>query len=236
MATNFSTDLSSMRAKYKSKDNVFTEDNLVSKEPFGQFKSWFDEACTSSDILEPNAMCLATCTRSGFPSARYVLLKGYSSNGFKFFTNYHSRKGAELCENPKAALVFYWESLRRSIRIEGMIEQLSDEEATEYFHSRPKESQIGALCSNQSQPVAGRHVLQQREMELKEKFAKCDVIPKPREWGGFILKPHSIEFWQGQSDRIHDRIRFRLRQPNDIVDNVLLHNGCDGWVYERLQP
>ncbi|EEB12304.1 Pyridoxine-5'-phosphate oxidase, putative [Pediculus humanus corporis] len=230
------TDIGSMRALYKNRENTFTEDNLVSKEPFDQFKSWFEEARATPEILEPNAMCLATCAKNGQPSARFVLLKGFGSEGFKFFTNSCSRKGLEINENPKVALVFYWEPLRRSVRIEGVIEKLPDEEATAYFHSRPKDSQIGSALSNQSQPVASRQILQNRELEFQKKYADQDFIPKPKEWSGFIVKPHSIEFWQGQSDRIHDRIRFRIQNKNDVVDNVMLHQGINGWVYERLQP
>ncbi|KAL0268627.1 UNVERIFIED_CONTAM: hypothetical protein PYX00_010486 [Menopon gallinae] len=233
----FSIDLGAMRIKYKTKNDTFSESDLVSKDPILQFKHWFDIARETPGILEANAMCLCTCTKDGFPSARYVLLKGYGKDGFKFFTNYSSRKGIELTQNPRAALVFYWEPLKRSVRIEGNVEKLSDEESDNYFHSRPKESQISACSSNQSTVIQSRSVLTDKETELKMKYSNdTDVIPRPENWGGYIVIPHSIEFWQGQSDRMHDRVRFRHLKENEQLDEEIVHKGEDGWVYERLSP
>ncbi|XP_023026387.1 pyridoxine/pyridoxamine 5'-phosphate oxidase [Leptinotarsa decemlineata] len=227
-------DVSGMRADYHSKQDLFLEENIQIKEPLDLFDKWFKIIKNDSRTIEANAMCLSTATRSGIPSARYVLLKGYSKNGFIFFTHYTSRKGQELEENPNAALTFYWEHYSRSVRIEGVVEKLPFSQADEYFSKRPYQSQIGALCSNQSKPVAGRQILAWKEKELKNTYAEGKV-PRPPQWGGYIVKPSSFEFWQGQTDRIHDRIRFR-KPFNNEPDGVLTHQAEDGWIYERLNP
>ncbi|XP_015605078.1 pyridoxine-5'-phosphate oxidase isoform X2 [Cephus cinctus] len=224
-----------MRIKYKDKSDTFTEDHLESKQPFGQFKAWFEIACNTPGILEPNAMFLATATKSGIPSVRPVLLKGYGSEGFKFYTNYDSRKAGELDENPNAALTFYWEALKRTVRIEGTAERTSSTDSDCYFNSRPYPSQIGSMASKQSSVIAGRETLMVKEKELLEQFPEGSV-KRPPNWGGYIVIPKSVEFWQGQSDRLHDRIRFRRRKPGEKPDNILVHEGDDGWVYERLSP
>lgn len=228
-------DIGDMRIKYKDRNQTFDVNNLISKEPIGQFKAWFDQACNSPEILEPNAMLVATATRDGVPSVRPVLLKGYGTEGFKFYTNYDSRKGRELSENPRAALNFYWESLKRSIRIEGIVKKTSVEDSDRYFQSRPYGSQIGAIASNQSKVIANRETLIIRERELLAQFPEGQV-KRPDYWGGYLVVPYSVEFWQGQSDRLHDRIRFRRPKPNEKIDNILVHEGKDGWVYERLSP
>ncbi|XP_012282587.1 pyridoxine-5'-phosphate oxidase isoform X2 [Orussus abietinus] len=224
-----------MRIKYKDKSETFTEDCLKSKEPFGQFKAWFEIACNTPGILEPNAMFLGTATKEGIPSVRPVLLKGYGSEGFKFYTNYESRKGRELAENPNAALTFYWEPLRRTVRIEGSVERTSTEDSDHYFASRPFPSQIGAIASKQSTVIAGRQSLMVKERELLSQFPEGKA-KRPECWGGFILRPEVVEFWQGQSDRLHDRIRFRRRKPGEKPDNILTHDGENEWVFERLAP
>lgn len=224
-----------MRIKYKNRSETFTEDQLVSKEPIGQFKAWFDEACDLPQIFEPNAMFLATATKDGLPSVRAVLLKSYGSEGFKFYTNYESRKGRELAENPNAALMFYWEPLKKGIRIEGKVEKMSAEDSDRYFLSRPYSNQIGAMTSKQSSVIASRETLIIRERELMAQFPEGQV-KRPDCWGGYIVIPRSVEFWQGQSDRLHDRIRFRRPKPNEKIDGVLCHKGENGWVYERLSP
>ncbi|KAJ1527224.1 hypothetical protein ONE63_008751 [Megalurothrips usitatus] len=229
------SEVAGMRAAYRTRQELFMETDLVCKEPFGQFKAWFNEACNNPKVEEANAMCLSTASKDGAPSARYVLLKGFGSDGFKFFTNYNSRKGTELDENPRAALTFYWEPLRRSIRIEGKVERLDEKESDDYFHSRPRDSQIGACASNQSAPISGREILSAQQQLLSERYLDED-IPRPGHWGGYIVVPHSIEFWQGQSDRLHDRIRFRVPHASERPDGKLLHQGDDGWVYERLSP
>ncbi|XP_013143888.1 PREDICTED: pyridoxine-5'-phosphate oxidase-like [Papilio polytes] len=234
---NMSIDIGGMRIKYKDKDDTFLEKHLVSKEPFGQFKAWFEEACSRKEILEPNAMCLATVSRNGYPSARFVLCKGYGKDGFKFFTNYESRKAKEMSENPNVAATFYWEVLNRSVRIEGYVEKLSEEESTKYFHSRPVPSQVAACASYQSTPIESRDVLCERERKLEAEYMIPEKeIPKPSYWGGYIIRPRAVEFWQGQRDRLHDRIKFRKPTEGEVVDGKLLHEGDDGWVYQRLSP
>lgn len=233
--SNMAIDIGGMRTSYKGKSEVFIEDDIPVKEPFNQFKIWFDEVCNNPKIIEPNAMCLATATKDGVPSARFVLLKGYGKEGFKFFTHYTSRKGIELEENPAAALTFYWDVYNRSVRVEGIVKKLDMKEADKYFNSRPRQSQIGALASNQSNPIKNRNVLCANEQKISEEYKDCP-IPRPPKWGGYILIPHSVEFWQGQTDRLHDRIKFRKPKEGENADGVLLHKGEDGWVYERLAP
>ena len=193
----------------------------VDVSPFKQFQVWFDQAL-ASQLPEPNAMTVATATQSGKPSARIVLLKGFDERGFVFYTNYQSHKGQELADNPQAALVFWWAELERQVRIEGRVEKVSDRESDEYFHSRPFNSRLGAWASEQSQVIESRAVLEQRAQELKTKYENHDV-PRPPHWGGFRVIPTSIEFWQGRSSRLHDRLLYRL------VDN-------GSWLIERLSP
>ncbi|XP_077978525.1 pyridoxine/pyridoxamine 5'-phosphate oxidase-like isoform X2 [Glandiceps talaboti] len=230
-------DVAGMRKAYKGGHQAFIESDLESRDPIAQFTAWFKLACDDPKIGEANAMTLATATKDGIPSARMVLLKGFGKEGFRFFTNYGSRKGSELTSNPQASLVFYWETLSRQVRIEGPVEKLSVEASTEYFHSRPRDSQIGAIVSHQSTVIESRDVLTQRDAELKEQYADTNiVIPKPEYWGGFLLRPKTIEFWQGQSNRLHDRIVFRRPRNEEVIDEKLTHTGDDGWVYERLSP
>ncbi|KAJ8947953.1 hypothetical protein NQ318_021050 [Aromia moschata] len=202
------------------------------RSPFYLFDKWFKIIKNDPRTIEANAMCLATATKDGIPSARMVLMKGYSKEGFIFFTHFTSRKGEELAENPHAALTFYWEHYSRSVRVEGSVEKLPFADADNYFSKRPYQSQIGALCSDQSKPISGRDVLAAKERELKSKYSEGQV---PRPPGGYIVKPNMIEFWQGQTDRIHDRIRFRKPKENE-PDGILTHEAEDGWVYERLCP
>ncbi|XP_018562256.1 pyridoxine-5'-phosphate oxidase [Anoplophora glabripennis] len=226
-------DVAGMRVNYNERTNLFLEENLEIKEPFYLFDKWFKIVKNDPRTVEANAMCLATATKTGLPSARFVLLKGYSKEGFTFFTHYTSRKGKELEENPNAALTFYWEHYSRSVRIEGTVEKLPFSDADNYFSKRPYQSQIGALCSRQSEPISGREVLSCNERELKSKYK--EEVPRPSLWGGYMVKPHTIEFWQGQTDRIHDRIRFRRPKENE-PDGILTHEAEEGWVYERLCP
>ncbi|XP_066942865.1 pyridoxine/pyridoxamine 5'-phosphate oxidase-like isoform X3 [Macrobrachium rosenbergii] len=217
--SKMSIDIGGMRKPYKGKNEAFTEDDLVAKEPFAQFREWFDQACSTPGIIEANAMCLATSTKCGKPSARMVLLKGYGKDGFRFFTNYTSRKGEEL------------------VRVEGTVEKLSEKESDDYFHSRPRSSQIGACISPQSKVIEGRHILTEKEQDLLEEYSDDKkIIPKPETWGGFRVVPEVIEFWQGQTTRIHDRIRFRKPLPDEVLDEQLTKQGEDGWFYERLAP
>uniref|UniRef100_A0AAZ3R8G5 pyridoxal 5'-phosphate synthase n=1 Tax=Oncorhynchus tshawytscha TaxID=74940 RepID=A0AAZ3R8G5_ONCTS len=210
-------DLSDMRKKYKGDEECFEENHLVSLDPIKQFGDWFDQATKCPEIGEPNAMCIATSTRDGRPSARMVLLKGYSEEGFRFFTNYESRKGGEL------------------VRIEGNVERIPYQSSCDYFHSRPKSSQIGAVVSRQSTAVPDRNYLRQKNAELKEKYKDTDV-PMPDYWGGYIVKPYLMEFWQGQTNRLHDRIVFTRLKNGESVLEEYEHNAEAGWVYQRLSP
>ena len=195
-------------------------ENDVDADPFKQFQAWFSDAL-AAHLIEPNAMILATATKDGRPSARTVLLKGFDERGFVFYTNYESRKGQELAENPWASLVFLWEELERQIRIEGRVEKCSVEESDTYFRSRPLGSRLSATLSHQSQVISSREVLEHRLQELMVENANGDV-PRPPYWGGYRLGPTSIEFWQGRPNRLHDRLRYRLRDGN--------------WLLERLSP
>ncbi len=193
----------------------------VDSNPFIQFKIWFDEA-REAELLEPNAMTLATCTRDGKPSARMVLLKDFDTRGFVFYTNYSSRKGQELAENPQGCLVFWWDQLERQVRICGRIEKVSENESDEYFHSRPFHSRLGAWVSHQSQVIENREVLEQRMQEYKAQYPNQD-IPRPPHWGGLRMIPTEIEFWQGRSSRLHDRLLYTLCEDGS-------------WKIERLSP
>merc|ERR1712183_1012239 len=218
----YQEDNGGMRKPYLGEHQAFEVKDLVSKEPFAQFEHWFEHAKSMKSIEEANAMCVASASKSGIPSARYVLLKAYgppsetSKGGFVFYTNYESRKGKELLENPHAALVFYWEPLKRSVRIEGTVEKVSKEISQAYFESRPIGSQIGAAVSNQSQVIPNRAHLLDKEAQLKSVYGDgSQKMEKPEEWGGFRVLPNNFEFWQGQSTRIHDRIVFRKRINED---------------------
>lgn len=237
-------DLSGMRKKYKGDEECFEESQLVSLDPITQFGTWFDEATKCPEIGEANAMCIATATSDGRPSARMVLLKGFSQEGFRFFTNYQSRKGSELENNPYACLVFYWEPLNRQVRIEGSVERIPYQSSCDYFHSRPKSSQIGAVVSRQSSPVPDRNYLRQKNAELEEKY-KDSEVPMPDYWGGYMVKPYYVEFWQGQTNRLHDRIVFtrpgaRWAGPDPgragPDPDAFQHAAEGGWVFQRLSP
>ncbi len=193
----------------------------VAPNPIDQFTRWWDDAL-NSEIEEVNAMTLATVTAEGFPSARIVLLKGYTEEGFVFFTNYQSHKGKELAQNPRACLVFFWKALERQVRIEGVVAKISAEESESYFQSRPVGSRIGAWASPQSTVISGREVIENNVVELEKKYANTP-IPRPEHWGGYMVKPVSIEYWQGRSSRLHDRILYTAQK--DL-----------SWKIERLAP
>lgn len=193
----------------------------VDKDPVKQFEKWFEEAI-ASNVLEPNAMCLATVSADGRPSQRIVLLKGVEENTFLFYTNYQSKKGSQLELNPICALTFFWPELERQVRIEGTVERVSVEKSTEYFQSRPRGSQLGAWASPQSSAIKDRSLLEQRLQDMEKKFADASVVPKPQQWGGYAVTPFLIEFWQGRPNRLHDRIEFVKSDA--------------GWSVNRLAP
>lgn len=207
-----------LRQDYRS---AFLLEKDVENNPFKQFEKWFSEA-VKAQVLEPNAMTLATATKEGVPSARVVLLKEFDDEGFIFFTNYNSSKGKQIENNPKAALTFFWVDLERQVRIEGDITKISIQESEEYFHSRPKGSQIGAIVSPQSEVIPNREFLESNVVILTETYLDKEIT-KPEHWGGYKVIPHKIEFWQGRSNRLHDRILFSL-----ITEG--------SWKIERLAP
>lgn len=189
--------------------------------PFAQFQQWY-QAAVEAELSLPNAMTLATVTREGRPSARFVLLKGFDEQGFVFYTNYESRKGRDLAENPYAALVFYWDPLHRQVRVTGRVRKVTREESEQYFHSRPAGSQLSAAVSRQSTVIPDRQVLESTYQELAARYGEAEA-PLPSYWGGYRVAPDTIEFWQGRANRLHDRLLY-TRQPDDT------------WRIERLSP
>jgi pyridoxamine 5'-phosphate oxidase len=190
----------------------------VAPNPITQFRQWFD-AALQAGIPEPNAMHLATVSAEGYPSGRIVLVKGVDERGFAFYTNYESQKGRELINHPMASLTFFYPELERQIRIEGRVEKVSPEESDQYFNSRPRGSQLGAWVSPQSEIIANRAELENRQQELEKQFAEQSV-PRPPHWGGFRVVPDRVEFWQGRPSRLHDRIRYRPLAGDWIIERI----------------
>ncbi len=212
------TDLHNLRKDYKQ-DTL--SESEVDKNPIAQFEKWMHETISSKIVPEPNAMTLVTSTLDGKPSARVVLLKSFNKEGFAFYTNYESRKAKELNENPNVCIVFDWHVMERQVRIEGVVEKVSDEESDRYFNSRPKDSQLGAWISPQSSFIDGRQELDDRKTKIESQF-KEKPITRPPHWGGYVLKPHTIEFWQGRQSRLHDRLIY-IKTDEE-------------WILRRLAP
>ncbi len=197
------------------------EETSIDPDPIKQFQSWLNDA-VAAQLPLPEAMTLATASPDGRPSARMVLLKQVDQDGFVFFTNYRSAKARQLDANPYASLVFYWPQLERQVRVEGSVDRTSEEESREYFRTRPRESQIGAWASSQSEAISGRDVLEERARELEALYCDRD-IDCPEHWGGYRLKPERIEFWKGRVGRLHDRILYQ-------------RESSDAWSVSRLAP
>ena len=211
-------EIANLRKDYSSESLLETD---VEQDPIDQFGKWWTQAM-NSQILEVNAMTLATASSDGMPSARIVLLKGFKKNGFVFYTNYESYKAMQLEENPKACLVFFWKELERQVRITGLVKKVAAAESDEYFYSRPKGSQVGAWASPQSQVIPGRQWLDEKYLSLSKTFESTE-LKRPEHWGGYIVQPVIVEFWQGRPSRLHDRIQYTLQE-----------NGS--WKIERLAP
>ena len=210
--------LARLRKEYTS---AGLTESAADPHPIAQFRRWFD-AALAADLHEPNAMTLATATPEGRPSARIVLLKGFDERGFVFYTSYDGRKSEEIEANPRCALVFYWGELERQVRVEGRLCRIPEEGSDEYFGSRPRGSQLGAWASEQSRPVEGRSVLEERLRNLEAEYEGREV-PRPPFWGGYRVEPEVIEFWQGRENRLHDRLVYRRSDDGE-------------WERERLQP
>ncbi|MGB8699296.1 MAG: pyridoxamine 5'-phosphate oxidase [Thermosynechococcaceae cyanobacterium] len=216
--TTASVNIADLRRNYAQQ--VLLEDN-INPDPIAQFQAWFTQAL-NAQVIEPNAMTLATVTPEGKPSARIVLLKDCDAQGFVFYTNQQSRKGQEIAQTPFAALVFWWGELERQVRIEGCLTTVSEAEADAYFQSRPRGSQLGAWVSKQSQVIPDRVYLENRLQQLEQDYSDRP-IPRPPHWGGYRLTPFAFEFWQGRPNRLHDRLCYRQTSSNT-------------WVLERLSP
>ncbi len=210
--------IADLRKNYSQKKLSETK---ASPDPLKQFAKWWKQAAKSK-LEEANAMTLATASLDGVPSARIVLLKDFGETGFTFFTNYGSFKGQQLAENPKACLVFYWKELERQVRITGLVEKISDDDSNEYFHSRPADSQLGAIVSPQSQVIESREWLDEKFKQLKKETGNSNT-QRPSNWGGYIVKPVIMEFWQGRPGRLHDRLQYTLQERGE-------------WKMERLAP
>ena len=206
----------------KSYEKSSLDRGNLNQNPLQQFRSWFNDVEKSGGLDETNAMTISTIGADDFPKNRIVLLKYYDENGFVFYTNYESEKGKALLKNPKTCLSFFWPNTERQVIIKGLAEKLPDNVSDNYFASRPKGSQLGALVSNQSEVIENREVLKNELKSLEDKYQNKEV-PRPKSWGGFLVRPQSMEFWQGRPNRLHDRFRFTL------IDDL-------DWKIERLAP
>ncbi len=209
--------IADIRKDYKQ---LSLDESDVVKDPIQQFSKWWDEAM-NSEIDEVNAMTLATADAAGKPSARIVLLKGFDENGFVFFTNYNSHKAEDIAANPFVSLVFFWKELERQVRVEGIISKVPSEDSDTYFNSRPVGSRIGAWASPQSKVIVSREIIEEKVQELEKSFEN-KAIERPPHWGGYVVSPQLIEFWQGRPSRLHDRIQYTKAE--------------NAWKIERLAP
>ena len=215
-------DLGNYRKSYEKSELIESE---IPEDPINLFHKWFYEVQDFGGVDEVNAMTVSTIGLDGFPRARVVLLKKFNEEGFVFYTNYESKKGEEIRENNHVSLLFFWPELARQVRIDGMAEKLSRRESQEYFNNRPHGSKLGAMTSNQSRIIENRDVIEKKYQELEEQFAGKDQIEVPDFWGGFLVVPYRIEFWQGRSNRLHDRLQFLLQKLDPRE-----------WKMERLAP
>ncbi len=211
-------DLSDYRVNY-NRDYLLERD--LPDRPFLLFNRWMADAIKYDELLEPNAMILATVDKNGFPKSRTVLLKSYDLKGFVFYSNYSSDKGKQMDSNPNVALTFLWKAIHRQVRIEGLVEKITRDESLKYFESRPRDSQLGALVSNQSDVLESRSILEEKYKELEAKY-EGKSIPLPENWGGYRVRASRFEFWQGRSSRLHDRIVYEEKEG--------------GWTFHRLYP
>lgn len=212
------SDLAAIRTDYT---RAILDESHVDKNPIVQFDKWFQEAL-NAEVPEPNAMTLSTVSPKGMPSGRIVLLKGVTTSGFVFYTNYQSAKGRDLDQSGMGALTFFWAALERQVRIQGNVSKIARETSEAYFHSRPKGSQIGAWVSPQSAVIENRKLLEDRQRDLENKYADKAKLPLPNQWGGYLMEPFLMEFWQGRPSRLHDRIVY-------VWEN-------DQWIIRRLAP
>lgn len=213
------SDLSNYRKSYEKSELL---ESMIDENPMMQFRKWFYETEEFGGVEEVNAMTVATIGLDGFPKTRVVLLKKYDEEGFTFVTNYDSEKGKALLQNPQVCLSFFWPSIERQVIIKGMAEKQTEAYSEGYFHSRPKGSQLGTVVSPQSNVIPNREYLSEKLIDLEKKYEDAEV-PKPENWGGVLVRPVSIEFWQGRPNRLHDRIRYSLSTTGD-------------WIIERLAP
>ena len=216
---NNNDSLSATRQDYQ--EGVLSLETMQA-DPIKQFRIWLDQA-SKADIIEPNAMNIATISEQGVLSSRMVLLKGIDPRGFVFFTNYESRKADEIAHSMQVALCFWWGSLERQVRVEGYAEKVSAAESDEYFNSRPRGSRIGAIASAQSSVLDSYAELEQKVAEVEKKYADSEDIPRPDNWGGYLIVPNAVEFWQGRPSRLHDRFHYRREAEQS-------------WKIERLSP
>lgn len=228
-------DLSDMRKPYRDQDDGIEESNLPTLDPIKLFADWFQKTKESNTVYEPNAFCISTASKSGQPSARMVLLKGFDDSGFRFFSHSSSQKGRNISENPKVAMLFYWDSFNRQVRIEGSAKVLDSDVAQDYFQRRPQSSQIGAAISDQCSLVESRDELMKRFNDLKTELGE-KAPPKPNTWNGYLVVPEVFEFWQGNTNRVHDRIIFRKPKSGEKPDGKLTKSAENGWLMERMMP